>query len=100
MIKVGDIGTVFKITLTDSNGIVDISVASTMNINFRKGNSNTISRTAVHTTDGTDGKLQYTTIAGDLDVSGDWKMEAFIVLPSGSWTSNCIDFKVYDKCAS
>lgn len=99
MIKVGDIGTIFRITLSDSNGIVDISGATVMEIHFKKGDNTTIVRTASHTTDGTDGKLEYASIAGDLSISGNWKMEGFITLPSGSWTSDCLEFAVADKCA-
>ena len=100
MIKVGDIGTVFRVTLNDANGVLDISGATVKELKFKRPDNSTLVKTASFTTDGTDGKLQYASIAGDLSIAGDWKMEAFVTLPSGSWTSDCIQFIVQARCAS
>ena len=91
-----DIGTIFEITLMDGTSIVDISGATTMEITFQKpdGITNVI-KTAVHTTDGTDGKLQYVTILDDLDIIGTWKKQAFVVLSTGEWSSDIDNFKVH-----
>lgn len=99
-IKVGDIGTVFEMTLTDQSGVVDISGATTLEFNFKKPSDTTWTATASLVSDGTDGKLKYAFIVSDLDEAGIWYAEAFIVLASGSWTSDCVEFTVYDTCAS
>ena len=38
-------------------------------------------------TDGKDGTLLYTTVAGDLDVPGDWGMQIALVMPAGTLVS-------------
>ena len=97
-IHVGDIGTSFQVTLYDSTNIVDISGATTKTLYFLKPDGTTkLTKTASFLTDGTDGILEYLTISGDLDVSGTWKIQAKVVLPSGEWSSDIGKFKVYDN---
>jgi hypothetical protein len=91
----GDIGTIFEVTLQDGDAIVDISAASEMYILFEKADGTTLTKTAVHKTDGTDGILQYVTILDDLTPVGNWKVQAHVVLPTGSWKSDISKFKVY-----
>jgi len=99
-IKVGDIGTVFEMTLTDQDGVVDITAASTLEFNFKEPDDSTWTATATLSSGGADGKMKYAFIADDLDNAGVWHAEAFIVLASGSWTSDCVDFEVFDSCVS
>lgn len=100
-IHVADIGTVFRITLLDDVAIVDVSTATTMQIIFTKPATATIPfevvvKDAVHSTDGTDGIIQYVSILDDLDTAGDWKIQAFVTMPSGSEHSSDIGaFTVY-----
>jgi hypothetical protein len=39
--------------------------------------------------------MQYVSVTGDLNVVGNWKIQAFVQLPSGQWKSNIEKFKVY-----
>ncbi len=94
-IHVEDIGTSFRVTVYDGNVIVDIASASTMTLNFFKPDKTTLSKTAVHFTDGTDGILEYITISGDLDQAGKWKIQAVVTLPTGTWSSDITKFTVY-----
>lgn len=82
-----DIGTVFEITLLDTDqAIFDLTSASTMEIRFKKPDPTaaTVVKTAVWTTDGTDGKMQYVTVANDLDMVGDWHLQGYVV--TAQWT--------------
>lgn len=97
-IKVGDIGTVFEMALTDQDGVLDINLATTLEFNFKEPDDSTWTATASLTTDGSDGKLKYAFIADDLDQAGTWTAEAFIILPSGQWTSDCVTFAVAAVC--
>lgn len=98
-----DIGTLFEITVKecDVNGnevVVNLSVVTTKKICFRKPNKDILTVDAVFKTDGSDGILQYVTIAGDLNVAGVWAKQAFLVFPStGSWRSTLVDFTVVDN---
>jgi hypothetical protein len=96
-IHIGDIGTVFEITITDCTAAVDISTATDMSIVFRKPDGAIVEKTAEFLTDGTDGKLAYTTVDGDIDQKGTWKIQAKVVMPSGAWSSNIDSFKVYEN---
>jgi hypothetical protein len=63
-IHLGDIGTVFEVTLKDCDVIVDISTATEMYIIFQKPDGTKLTFDAEFTTDGEDGKLQYVTVDG------------------------------------
>lgn len=91
----GDIGTKLLITITDDGSVVDISSASTLSIFIKKPNGTVLSRTGTLETDGTDGKMYYITLAGDLDVAGNYKIQAKVVLTSGSYFSSTATFKVH-----
>ena len=94
-IHVGDVGTVFRITLADCGDPVDVSQATASTITFKKPDETLVTQTASFTTDGTDGQVQYVTITGDLDLPGTWRIQAAITLPDGFWRSNISKFKVY-----
>lgn len=97
-IHLNDIGTIFKLSIKDcQNGIVDISSATNVMITFKKPSGSSMVKLGTLFTDGTDGIVQYVTIANDLDEIGSWKIQAKVNLPTGSWNSNIESFKVYDN---
>jgi hypothetical protein len=79
---VGDIGTVFEIDVGE-----DISTATTKQIYFKKPNGATLTKTATFTTDGTDGKIEYTTVADDIDVAGTWQIQGRLVFGSNEFAT-------------
>jgi len=80
MSQVGDIGTTIKATIVDQDGnALDVSGASTLQLIFLKPNGVQESQTATMTNDGTDGIIEYVTIADDLDVPGVWKSQGYVV---------------------
>jgi hypothetical protein len=95
-IHVDDIGTVFRATVVDEDSaIVDISASITKTMIFGKPDGSTFNRAGTFTTDGTDGKMQYATVDGDLDTHGNWTLQVFVSFGSTSWYSNITKFKVY-----
>jgi|PlaIllAssembly_1097288.scaffolds.fasta_scaffold2069334_1 hypothetical protein len=94
-IHLGDIGTVFEVELKDCTTVVDLSTATIMEILFQKPDGTTVTKSAEFTTDGADGKIRYITVANDIDVTGSWKLQARVTLPTGTWSSNIEKFKVY-----
>lgn len=91
----GDVGTPFIITITDCDGVVNISTATELKIYFLKPDrTTTLTKTAALYTDGTDGKLSYTSIADDLTPAGNWRIQGYVKLPSGEWSSEIEDFYV------
>lgn len=94
-VHVGDIGTIFELTVMDGASVVDVSTATTKEIVFRKPDGTTATKTATFTTNGSDGKIRYATVANDLDKHGTWKVQAHIIMPTGEWRSDMSEFTVY-----
>jgi len=94
-IHVGDIGTVLRVTVKDGDDAVDVSTATTKTIILEDPSGNNSDKAATFTTDGTDGKIQYTTVSGDLDERGNWSIQAKVVMPSGTWYSDIYTFEVH-----
>lgn len=94
-----DIGTIFEITLKDDAGVVDLTGATTLNILFKKPDEagTIVTKPGVPDADPKLGILRYTTIAEDLDVPGGWKVQVFLVLPGGSWSSDVGGFTVHEN---
>ena len=94
-IHVNDIGTIFRLTMTDSNGVVlDISGATTQEIVFEKPDGTLLTKTSVFTNTGTDGKMQYLSVSGDLNSRGIWHLQGHVILPGGEWRSSRGHFEV------
>ena len=96
-IHLNDVGTVFEATIMDGTSVVDISAATTKQLIFRGPNGVSKTKSAVFTTNGTDGKLKYTTVANDLDPVGQWSWQAYVVLAAGAWHSDVAEFIVYEN---
>lgn len=94
-IHLNDVGTIFELTVMDGDTIVDISLATELLILFKKPDGTVVEQTASKTTDGTDGKMQYVTIAGDLDALRVWKIQGRVTLQTGKWSTEVDKFTVY-----
>ena len=90
-----DIGTIFRVTISDGDDAVDVSSLTTQELIFRKPDGTTETQTSSFYTDGTDGVIQYTSVSGDLDTVGQWKIQANIVMPTGTWRSSVAEFHVH-----
>ena len=97
--QLDDVGTVVRFTITtETGGSLDLSGATTKQIIFLKpDDETTVTKTAIFTNDGTDGKIQYTTVANDWDTVGKWKVQARVVTPSGDWRTTKVVFWVLDN---
>ena len=96
-LHVGDINAVIEMTIKGNDGLAeDISTASTKQIKLTKPAGSNITKNAEFTTNGSDGKLRYTTIANDLNEHGTWGARVYLVLGSG-WDGHSSKtlFKVY-----
>lgn len=65
--NISDVGTVVgPVTVVDETGaVIDLSAATQTDFNFRVPGGVVITRAASFVTNGTDGQLTYTTVAGD-----------------------------------
>lgn len=80
-VRVGDVGTVLEIVVFDENGPVNLQFSNTKEILFQKPTLGFITRPAQFVTDGTDGRIFYVTVPGDLDEAGEWKMQGRVEVP-------------------
>lgn len=76
LVQVDNIGTVFRFKFRKSNGQTrNISDATTKQVYLLKPDGTCLTKTAIFTTDGTDGYIEYASIANDLDADGAWKAQ-------------------------
>lgn len=94
-IHVNDIGTRFLATIKDDGIVVDVSNASVINMIFKQPDDQVIYKSATFLTDGTDGKIYYDTVAGDLDEAGQYKLQGRVSLPSGTYYTDIYTFQVH-----
>ena len=95
-----DIGTRFLITVKDDGELVNISGVggSTIHqISFRKPSDTVVNRNATLQDFGISGVMFYDSIAGDLDEAGLYKLQAKVVVPSGTYYTDIYSFKVHSN---
>lgn len=99
-IHVGDINVVFEVTLLDALEVAfSLAGATSLQILLCKPDSTVLTKIAVLTTDGLDGKLQYVSIANDLDQDGPWQIQANIASPGFTGHSSKGNFEVEPNLA-
>lgn len=82
MTQEGAIGAIIEyIVLDDDDEPLDISSATVKALVFKKPDGTVVEKTAVFVTNGTDGKLKWTTIAGDLTPYGTYSAQARLTMP-------------------
>jgi len=94
-IHIGDIGTVFNVTLTEGVDILDISTATELYVIFGKPDSTSIEVSASFQTDGSNGVLIFLTTGAELDMVGMWKIQARVVMPAWAGYSGIAEFEVF-----
>lgn len=93
-IRIGDIGTVFEVTLFDDSTVLNISTASVKQIIFVDPDGSERAYDAEFTTDGTDGKLRYTTLVDNIYRGGNWQIRSKVVIAAGTFNSSHKNFIV------
>lgn len=84
-LHVGDIGTVITVTVNEGGSAADISTfTATKDFIIRKPDGSVVTWSASFMTDGTDGKVQYSIVNGDLDQEGWYQIEVALVDDSGN----------------
>ncbi|NIQ01599.1 MAG: hypothetical protein GWM98_15440 [Nitrospinaceae bacterium] len=79
------VGVTLQVTVQENGVAVDISAATTRQIIITKPDRSKLTKTATFVTDGSDGKIQYVTVAGDLDLAGTYSLQAFVITPAGEY---------------
>lgn len=93
--RVGDIGTVFTVTITENGSAVDVSSATvTKQIIFKKGDGSALVKNASFTTNGSDGKITCTMGTTDLSIEGTWAIQGKVVISAGTFLTQVATFRV------
>jgi hypothetical protein len=92
---VNDVGNTLVGTVLDDGEVVDISSATSIEMILKKPDQTTVTKTAVFSTNGTDGQMAYTVVSGDLDQSGNYKIQGKVEIAGSTFYSNISTFKVY-----
>ena len=96
VIHLGDVGTVFELKIVEDDGVtaIDVSSASVKKIYFMDAFGTQKNATAVFTTDGSDGKIRYMSVAGFIDSLGMWSMQGYVEIGAFKGYSLKTGFKV------
>jgi hypothetical protein len=92
-IFVGDIGTSFSVTIKDkaTSNIIPLQNATIKTFTLQRPNGSKVSRDALFATNGTDGKLKFITIDGDITLPGSYRLQAYVELPDGHWYTSIVN---------
>ena len=97
----GDVGTIIRLTITedDDTTAINVSGATVKTFYFLKPDGTKENVDAEFDSDGTDGKLKYTTIAGDNDTVGRWQVQAYVEIGLAKYYSAKTTFVVQSNLA-
>lgn len=96
-VRKDDVAVQFVLTIQEDSVAVDVSGATTKEITIQKPSGTSTDYTASFFTDGTEGKIYYTSVLGDLDESGLYKIQGKVILSGGTYRTNIKKFKVRDN---
>jgi|TARA_Y100000593_G_C4279198_1_gene321853 hypothetical protein len=94
-IHVNDVGTTFQLTFQDDGSVVDVSSASAVEVLLMGPDDTATTKTATLVSDGTDGKVKYVTVSGDIETAGTWKIQGKVTFASSVYNSDVHTFTVY-----
>lgn len=83
-IHIGDT-TKFVILVMDGSTVVDLSTTTSITVTLKKPDGTKLTKTPTFVTNGSDGYITFTTTTTDLDTSGYWSIQSFIVTSTKSW---------------
>lgn len=93
-VHIGDIGSTFICTIEEDGTVVDLATATDLKI-YMKTPTETKTFDASLYTDGTDGKIKYVTVEGDIDLAGEWQIQAGANIGGWQGRSSVEKFEVY-----
>lgn len=78
-----DEGSALELVCKEGGAAVNISSATVKKIYLQKPDGTVVEKTAVFSSDGSDGKIKYSLEAGVLDATGEWKAQGYVELSGG-----------------
>jgi len=96
-IRTADIGTVLEIEILDCDVALPVQTATVKTITVARPDGTTLTREAIFSVDGTNGKIYILSIAGDFTMSGTYSIQAYLELPAWQGHSDIGEFEVFDN---
>ena len=93
-IQLSTSGLVIELIVHESGIPLDISSATAKKMYLKPPTGATLEKTATFTTDGTDGKIRYSTDSSDLSLAGAWQAQGYVAMPSFTGRTTVTDFTV------
>lgn len=94
MSQVGDTKVRLILTTYEDTAVLDISTSTSKSIIIKKPNGEILTVVANFLTNGSDGKIYYDTVSGDLDQSGLYKIQGSLLINGGLYKSSVKMFRV------
>lgn len=96
-VRLLDAGVKVRVTLKDPEGnVVPVATATVIKYHFLKPDGSILSVDGALDSDGTDGKVKYTSDADDFDQVGIWRYQVYVTLSGGVLHSTQGKLKVTD----
>ena len=97
-VQKNNVGTIFRLTFQDCAGsLIDISTATTKEIKFKKPSGTTATKAGTFTTDGSNGKLEYTSESGLLDEITTWQIQGHVIIGTQDFNTTIGTFEVVEN---
>jgi len=93
-ISLNDVGTDLQITIMEGAAVVDVSSATVLQIELTSPGGIVSLKTAALVTTGTDGKIRYVTVSGDITRKGIWSYRGIVTF-SGTQKFHSIEPKTF-----
>ena len=93
-IQVGAIGLTLKLTIKEKGSVTDLSQTSVKKIVIKRPDNSILTYDATFFTDGTDGIVYYTTVAGDINTAGTYSVQGYFVFSTFTGFSTISQFVV------
>lgn len=75
--------TIVLIVSDSAGAVIDLATMASLTITFQRPAGSSFSKTATLTTNGSDGKMEYTTTVDDLDAIGTWLIQGVVIDGAG-----------------
>ena len=99
-LHVGDIGTKLRFTVKENGIPLDLSGVTAKQLLLEKKDRTTLLKELVFTTSGSDGKVEYITVSGDLDQKGKLRAQIFLETGDGEWHTSIVEWEVEANIAT
>ena len=86
-----------EFTVSDELAVIVPLQTATIQMIFKKPNGKKETKTATLTTDGSDGKMEYTTTLTDLNVAGTWLIQGIVTEGAAVYPTNIQTLEVLKR---